>query len=68
MNIIQTAVSQSDEMKPDRQRENTIILSDRSREIIRLVEELHRKRHQQGPLENTIAQTKGRFVRSKRPF
>jgi hypothetical protein len=37
MNIIQTAVSQSDEMKPDRQRENTIILSDRSREIIRLV-------------------------------
>ena len=55
MNIIQTAVSQSDEMKPDRQRE--IVLSDRSREIIRLFEELHRKRHQQGPLENTTAQT-----------
>jgi hypothetical protein len=68
MNIIQTADSQSDEMKPDRQREIVIILSDRSREIIRLFEELHRKRHQQGPLESTNAQTKRRFVRSKRPF
>jgi hypothetical protein len=44
MNIIQTAVSQPDEIKPDRQR---IMLSDRSREIIRLFEELERKRQQQ---------------------
>ena len=34
MNIIQTAASQPGEVKPDRQREIVIILSDRSREII----------------------------------
>jgi hypothetical protein len=61
MNIIQTAGSQPDEIKPDRQR---IMLSDRSREIIRLFEELERKRHQQAE----INETKSRFVRSKRPF
>ena len=61
MNIIQTAVSQPDEIKPDRQR---IMLSDRSREIIRLFEELERKRHQQAEMN----ETKNRFVRSKRPF
>jgi len=61
MNIIQTAVSQPDEIKPDRQR---IMLSDRSREIIRLFEELERKRHQQAEMN----ETKSRFVRSKRPF
>ena len=62
MNIIQTAVSQPDEIKPDRQR--VIMLSDRSREIIRLFEELERKRHQQAEMN----ETKSRFVRSKRPF
>jgi hypothetical protein len=46
MNIIQTATSQPGEIKPDRQRQIVIILSDRSREIIRLFEELHRKRKQ----------------------
>lgn len=46
MNIIQTAASQPGEIKPDRQRQIVIILSDRSREIIRLFEELHRKRKQ----------------------
>ena len=46
MNIIQTAASRPGEIKPDRQREIVIILSDRSREIIRLFEELHRKRKQ----------------------
>ena len=61
MNVIQTAVSQPDEIKPDRQR---IMLSDRSREIIRLFEELERKRHQQAEMN----ETKSRFVRSKRPF
>jgi hypothetical protein len=64
MNIIQTAVSQPDEIKPDRQREFEIMLSDRSREIIRLFEELERKRHQQAEMN----ETKSRFVRSKRPF
>ncbi len=64
MNVIQTAVSQPDEIKPDRQREFEIMLSDRSREIIRLFEELERKRHQQAE----INETKSRFVRSKRPF
>ena len=62
MNVIQTAVSQPDEIKPDRQR--VIMLSDRSREIIRLFEELERKRHQQAEMN----ETKSRFVRSKRPF
>jgi len=32
--------------KPERQRKSVVILSDRSREIIRLFEELHRKRQQ----------------------
>ena len=64
MNIIQTAVSQPDEIKPDRQREFEILLSDRSREIIRLFEELERKRHQQAEMN----ETKSRFVRSKRSF
>jgi len=64
MNIIQTAVSQPDEIKPDRQRKFVIVLSDRSREIIRLFEELERKRHQQAEMN----ETKSRFVRSKRPF
>jgi hypothetical protein len=32
--------------KPERQRKGVVILSDRSREIIRLFEELHRKRQQ----------------------
>jgi hypothetical protein len=31
---------------PERQRKSVVILSDRSREIIRLFEELHRKRQQ----------------------
>ena len=53
MNIIQTAVSQPDEIKPDRQREFEIMLSDRSREIIRLFEELERKRHQQAEMNET---------------
>ena len=57
MNIIQTAVSQPDEIKPDRQR---IMLSDRSREIIRLFEELERKRHQQAEMNET------RFFRTQR--
>jgi hypothetical protein len=39
MNIIQTAVPQPNEIKPDRQREIVIMSSDRSREIIRLFEE-----------------------------
>ena len=64
MNIIQTAVSQPDEIKPDRQREFEILLSDRSREIIRLFEELERKRYQQAEMN----ETKSRFVRSKRSF
>ena len=32
--------------KPERPRKSVVILSDRSREIIRLFEELHRKRQQ----------------------
>ena len=64
MNINQTAVSQPDEIKPDRQREFVIMLSDRLRKIIRLFEELERKRHQQAEMK----ETKSRFVRSKRPF
>jgi hypothetical protein len=32
--------------KPERQRQSVVILSDRSREIIQLFEELHRKRQQ----------------------
>jgi len=53
MNIIQTAVSRPDEIKPDRQPKFVIILSDRSREIIRLFEELERKRHQQAEMNET---------------
>jgi hypothetical protein len=64
LNITQTAVSQSDKIKPDRQREIVIMLSDRSREIIRLFEELRRKRHPQAGMN----ETKGRFLRSKGPF
>jgi hypothetical protein len=64
MNIIQAAVPQPDEKKPDRQREFVITLSDRSREIIRLFEELERKRHQQAEMN----ETKSRFVRSKKPL
>jgi hypothetical protein len=68
MNINQTAVSQPDEIKPDRQREFVIMLSDRSRKIIRLFEELERKRHQQAEMQAEMNETKNRFVRSKRPF
>jgi hypothetical protein len=64
MNIIQPAFSQSDEMKPERQRDIVIVLSDRSREIIRLFEELQQKRRQ----STTTTQTRGSFARSKRPF
>ena len=32
--------------QPERERKSVVILSDRSREIIRLFEELHRKRQQ----------------------
>jgi len=67
MNIIQTiqtAVSQPDEIKPDRQREFVILLTDRSREIIGLFGELERKRHQQAKMN----ETKSPFVQSRRPF
>ena len=33
--------------QPERERKSVVILSDRSREIIRLFEELHRRRQQQ---------------------
>ena len=64
MNIIQVAVPQPAEIKPDRQREFGITLSDRSRKIIQLFEELEWKRHQQAK----VSETKSRFVRSRRPF
>jgi hypothetical protein len=44
VNIIQTAVPQPNEIRPDRQREIVTMLSDRSREIIRLFEERQWKR------------------------
>src|SRR5258705_2852446 len=65
MNIIQTAVSQPDEIKPDRQREFEIMLSDRSREIIRLFEELERKRHQQAEMDETKSRFDGRQLRDR---
>ena len=71
VSIIQTAVPQPNEMKPERQR---VMLSDRSREIIRLFEERQRKRQQAQLVSATapecpvLEKTEGRFVKSKRPF
>ena len=45
--------------KPERQRKSVVILSDRSREIIRLFEELHRKRQQVDQQRKPVSRSAG---------
>ena len=45
--------------KPERQRKSVVFLSDRSREIIRLFEELHRKRQQVDQQRKPVSRSAG---------
>jgi hypothetical protein len=45
--------------QPERERKSVVILSDRSREIIRLFEELHRKRQQVDQQRKPVSRSAG---------